>query len=54
MKAGVARAQRMAALPTANQLLDEKYGEPGTQTRETFDAKTKAWYYSEGLRNASR
>ena len=34
-------------LPSANKMLDEKYGEPGTATRDAFEAKAKAWYYAD-------
>lgn len=41
-------------LPTANKMLDEKYGEPGTATRDAFEAKAKAWYYAEVLKDARK
>lgn len=34
----------------AETVLSVKYGEVGTQSREDFDAKAKAWYYAEILR----
>ncbi len=37
-------------LPTANNLLNEKYGASGTQTRDDFNAKARAWYYGELLK----
>lgn len=37
-------------LPTANDLLNEKYGKTGTPSREAFDAKAQAWYYGELLK----
>lgn len=46
--------QKLAALPTGGQHLTEKYGETGTYTRVEFEAKAKAWYYAEVLRNARK
>lgn len=43
--------QELAKLKTTNQLLDEKYGEHGTPTRDAFNEKTMAWYYGEILRD---
>lgn len=40
----------MANLPTANTLLNDKYGEHGTQTRDELTAKARAWYYGELLK----
>ena len=37
-------------LPTANSLLEEKYGEYGTQAREEFSVKARAWYLGEILK----
>ncbi|MEG1635115.1 MAG: helix-turn-helix transcriptional regulator [Rikenellaceae bacterium] len=34
----------------AETVLSAKYGEIGTQSREDFQAKAKAWYYGEILR----
>lgn len=34
-------------LPTANNLLKEKYGEYGTSTYEEFSVKARAWYVAE-------
>lgn len=36
---------------TVNQMLDEKYGELGTPQREEFNAKAKAYYYAELLKD---
>ena len=41
---------KLAKLPTTNQLLDEKYGLNGTEEREEFNAKAIAWYYGSLLR----
>ena len=42
---------KLPKLKTTNQLLDEKYGEHGTPTREAFNEKTMAWYYGDILRD---
>lgn len=42
---------KLAKLKTTNQLLDEKYGEHGTPTREAFNERTMAWYYGDILRD---
>ena len=39
--------EKVSKLPTANDLLDEKYGKEGTASRAEFDAKALAWYYVE-------
>ena len=46
--------QKLAKLPTANDLLDEKYGAEGERTRAEFDAKSRAWYYAEILKDARK
>ena len=38
---------KLAALPTANDMLDKKYGAEGTESRAQFDAESKAWYDSQ-------
>jgi len=38
---------KLAALPTANEMLDKKYGAEGTESRAQFDAESKAWYESQ-------
>ena len=35
-------------------MLTAKYGEKGTLSREEFDAKSRAWYYAEVLKNARK
>lgn len=35
---------KLATLPTANEMLDKKYGEVGTECRAQFDAESQAWY----------
>ncbi|MGL5957176.1 MAG: helix-turn-helix domain-containing protein [Phocaeicola sp.] len=42
---------KLGKLKTTNQLLNEKYGEHGTSTRDEFNEKTMAWYYGEALRD---
>jgi len=42
---------KLKKMKTANALLDEKYGVDGTESREEFNAKAKAWYYAEILRD---
>ena len=39
--------EKLAALSTANEILDEKYGAPGTESRAQFDAESQAWYESQ-------
>ena len=43
--------KKLAKLKTGSQHLVEKYGENGTLSREEFDARAKAWYYAELLRD---
>lgn len=45
---------KLRALPTAEDLLAEKYGEKGSGTRDAFDAKALAWYYAEVLKDARK
>ena len=42
---------KLAGLTTSSEHLDEKYGKPGSQSREEFEAKAEAWYYAEILKN---
>ena len=42
--------KKLEKLKTTNQLLDEKYGKHGTDTRESFNEWTMAWYYGDILR----
>ena len=41
----------LAKLQTGSQHFDEKYGPVGSPSREEFEAKAKAWYYAELLRD---
>lgn len=34
-------------LSTLNEMLDEKYGKPGTESRDEFDLRAKLWYMGE-------
>lgn len=43
-------AEKLSKLQSANNMLDEKYGEKGSASRAEFDAKAQAWYYAELLR----
>ena len=43
--------KKLAALKTGSQHLIEKYGERGTPAREEFEAKARAWYFAEILRD---
>ena len=45
---------KLAKLPTVEELLTAKYGEKGTLSREEFDAKSRVWYYAEVLKNARK
>lgn len=43
--------KKLAELKTGSQHLTEKYGEKGSPSREEFEAKAKAWYFAEILRD---
>ena len=43
--------KKLAGLKTSSQHFDEKYGPVGSPSREEFEAKAKAWYYAELLRD---
>ena len=43
--------EKVSKLSTANDMLDEKYGEFGTESRAEFDAKALAWYYGNLIRD---
>ncbi len=42
--------KKLSTLSTANQMLDEKYGELGTPSREKFNEESIAWFYGNMLR----
>lgn len=41
---------KLSGLRTANDMLDEKYGELGSTTREQFSEESIAWFYGNMLR----
>ena len=43
--------KKLAELKTGSQHLTEKYGEKGTPSRAEIEAKAKAWYFAEILRD---
>ncbi len=45
---------KLKHLPTTEDLLVEEYGVKGTISRDEFDAKSRAWYYAEVLKNARK
>lgn len=47
-------AKKLSQLPSFNEKLDREYGKKGTMQRETFDAKARAWYYAEVLKDARK
>ena len=46
--------QKLSQLKTVNDDLDKRYGKEGSQTRDEFDAKARAWYYAECLKEARK
>jgi hypothetical protein len=46
--------EKLAKLRTGTQMLNEKYGEEGSDTRKEFNARAKAWYYSELLKETRK
>lgn len=42
---------KLAVLHNAGDLLDTKYGKPGTESRKVFEAKARAYYYGVILRD---
>lgn len=42
--------EKIAKLPTFNQLLDNEYGKPGTESRNKFDEESLAWFYGNMLK----
>ncbi len=45
---------KIKQLPTINDDLDARYGKPGTKSRDEFEAKARAWYYAECLKEARK
>jgi ribosome-binding protein aMBF1 (putative translation factor) len=46
--------EKLAKMKTADEHFDERYGQPGSPERIDFEAKAKAWYYAEILRDARK
>ena len=46
--------RKIKQLQTVNNDLDLRYGKAGTRSRDEFDAKAKAWYYAECLKDARK
>lgn len=47
-------SEKLADLRTGTQMLSEKYGEEGTDSRKEFNARAKSWYYAELLKEARK
>lgn len=45
---------KLKNLPTIDDLFTQEYGEKGSVSRDEFDAKSRAWYYAEVLRDARK
>ena len=45
---------KLKHLHTAEDMFAEEFGAKGTVSREEFDAKSRAWYYAEVLKNARK
>ena len=45
---------KLKHLSTVEDMFVEEYGAKGTASREEFDAKARAWYYAEVLKNARK
>lgn len=41
---------KLSKLTTFDTILDKKYGKEGSAERQEFDAKAKAWYFAELLK----
>lgn len=46
--------EKLAKLKTADEHFNERYGKEGTPERNEFEAKAKAWYYAEILKDARK
>lgn len=42
---------KLEKLHTADEIFDQEYGAPGTPSRNAFEARAKAWYYAELLKD---
>ena len=45
---------KLKHLPTTEDMFVDEYGPKGTVSRDEFDAKSRAWYYAEVLKNARK
>lgn len=45
---------KLSKLKTVNEDLDKRYGKEGSKSRDEFDAKARAWYYAECLKEARK
>ena len=45
---------KLKNLPTMEDMFEKEYGTIGTLKRDEFDAKARAWYYAEILKNARK
>ena len=45
---------KLKQLPTTEEMFVKEYGAKGTIARDEFDAKSRAWYYAEVLKNARK
>ena len=46
--------EKIQKLSTTEDMFQQEYGPKGTARREEFEAKARAWYYAEVLRDARR
>ena len=45
---------KLKHLPTTEDMFVDEYGAKGTVSRDEFDAKSRAWYYAEVLKDARK
>ena len=45
---------KLASLPKVDDMLSQKYGTEGEVSRTEFEAKSRAWYYAEILKDARK
>lgn len=45
---------KLASLPKVDDMLSAKYGDEGDINRTEFEAKSRAWYYAEILKDARK
>jgi hypothetical protein len=45
---------KLSALKTMDELLDGKYGKPGTESRKEFHERAMAWYHEDILKGGRR